>query len=101
MGSHFQLRSSQKWSFFQFEGFLGLWGGPQQHHLSRQHFGVYVFEKQQKLFLLPKIVDFIKTWKKSAPQMKIECPRAREAEISAEVSVRGAPTNMLPICNIT
>ena len=42
MGSHFQLRSPKKRSFFQFEDFLELWGGPQQHHLSRQHFGGHV-----------------------------------------------------------
>ena len=33
--------------------------------------------------------------------MKIECFQARETEISTEISVRGPPTNMLPICNIT
>ena len=75
--------------------------GTQQHHLSRQHFGGRVAEKQQKLFLLPKIDDFIKRRKKSAPQMKIECLRARAAEISAEISARGAPINVLPIGNIT
>ena len=42
MGSHFQPRNPKKRSFFQFEGFLGLWGGTQQHHLSRQHFGGHV-----------------------------------------------------------
>ena len=33
--------------------------------------------------------------------MKMELWGGGEAEISAEISARGPPTNMLPICNIT
>ena len=53
------------------------------------------------LFLLPKSFDFIKTWKKSAPQMKIECFRTWNAKTSTEISARELPIYMLPICNIT
>ena len=42
MGSYFQQKILQKRSFFEFEAVMGLWGGPQQRHESRQHFGGHV-----------------------------------------------------------
>ena len=91
MGSHFQPRSPKNRSFFVFEAAISSSEVPQQHHLSQQHFRGHVAKKQHMLFLLPKIVDFIKTRKKSAPQMKIGLWGGEEAEISTEISGRGPP----------
>ena len=96
-----QPESSKNRSFFTKKWIIRPREIPQQHKLSQQHFGGHVAWKQHLLFLLPKIVDFIKTWKKSVPQMKIDLWGGRQAEISAEISARAPPINMLPICNIT
>ena len=101
MGTLFVLRSPKNRSFFAFGGAILSREVPQQHHLSEQYFGGHVALKQHLLFLLPKIVDFIRTRKKSAPQMKIGVWGGEKAETSTEISGRGPSTNMLPICNIT
>ena len=101
MGTIFQPGSSKNGAFFAFEAVISVREVPQQNHLGQQHFGGHVAQKQHLLFLLPKIVDFIKTWKKSAPQMKIDLWVGGEAEILTEISASGPPANMLQICNIT
>ena len=57
--------------------------------------------KQHLLFLLPKIVDFIKTWKKSEPQMNIELWSCGKATFVADMLPQRPPINILPNCNIT
>ena len=101
MGSYFQQKIHKKRRFFEFGAVVGLWGGPHIQKFLATHFGGIVAEKQHLLFLLPKIDDFMNIWKKPAPQMKIEFCHKGETEISMEISARGPPTNMLPICNIT
>ena len=98
---HFESRIQKNGTFFAFEAAISVWEVPRQHHLSQQFFGGLVTWKQHLLFLLPKIVDFTKTWKKSAPQMKIELWGGGEAQICCRFVATEYPTNMLPICNIT
>ena len=72
MGTLFEPMILKNGTFLEFEAAISDWEVPQQHHLTQQLFGGHVAQKQHLLFLLPKIVDFIKIWKRSAPQMKIE-----------------------------
>ena len=52
------------------------------------------FLKQHLLVLLPKIVDFIKTWKNSAPQIKLSVP-GRGKQKFRQKFLSGGPR---PIC---
>ena len=61
MGTLFQPGIPKNGTFFEFEAVISAMEVPQKHHLNRQHFGAHVDEKQHLLFLLPNIVDFIKT----------------------------------------
>ena len=101
MGTLLPLGSSKNRSFFGKECRIPRIWVSQQHHLIQQHFGGHVVWKQHLLFLLPKIVDFIKTWKKSAPQMSIELWGGGEATFVADMLPHRPSTNILPNCNIT
>ena len=81
MGTLFEPMILKNSTFLEFEAAISDWEVPQQHHLSQQHFGDHVAQKQHLLFLLPKIVDFVKIWKKSTPRMKIELWGGGEAHM--------------------
>ncbi len=59
MGTLFEPMILKNGTFLEFEAAISDWEVPQKHHLSQQHFGCHVAQKQHLLFLLPKIVDFI------------------------------------------